>query len=251
MATQVETDLVLTPLETQDKWERLIHYAIDKGSGADQIAKLYEVMAMARREDARLAYLASMAEFKRNIPEILKTKKVTIATRDGNSMAYSHPELDKASLLVGESLAAVGITHAWRPSEGANGRIIMTCVFTHNASGHTEDVATLGGPPDTSGGKNNVQAIGSTSSYLQRYTLLAGAGIVPKGMDNDGATPTEGMSEDAITDYCIQMRDSAHFEELKGVFGECYTKAKALQDKEAQSRLIKVYEEKKRELRNG
>ena len=41
-------------------------------------------------------------------------------------------------------------------------------------------------PLDTSGGKNNIQAMGSAVSYLERYTLLAITGLSTKEMDDDG-----------------------------------------------------------------
>ena len=42
--------------------------------------------------------------------------------------------------------------------------------------------------PDDSGGKNAIQSIGSTVSYLQRYTILALAGLATREMDDDGST---------------------------------------------------------------
>jgi hypothetical protein len=44
----------------------------------------------------------------------------------------------------------------------------------------------MSGEPDTSGGKNNIQAKGSTMTYLQRYTLNLALGICTED-DNDGA----------------------------------------------------------------
>jgi ERF superfamily len=172
---------------------------------------------------------------------------VSFPTKGGDVTEYWHAEADKASEIIGDELRKEGIIHTWRPSEGANGRCIMTCVFRHS-SGHVEDMATIGGPPESSGTKNSLQAIGSTITYLQRYSLLAAAGIVPKGMDNDGMTTAEGMPEDAITDYRIAMQDAADFPLLKPIFAECYKKARDLGDKEAAKRLQKVYEERKKEL---
>lgn len=250
------TDLVKQDA-TPDKWERLMQLAIERGGSAEQFSMLVDSMLKARREDARLQYHAAMKIFKENLPIVFKTKKVSYPNKDGSKTEYTHAELDKASDIIGDELMKVGIDHSWRASEGANGRIVMTCVFHHRASGHEEDVCTIGGPPDNSGSKSNVQAIGSTAYYLERYTLLGGSGIVAKGIDNDGATPTEGMPEAAITDYCIQMQDCTVIgpKDEKGtlqfVFAECYDKAKKIQDKEAMARLTKAYETRKKELRNG
>lgn len=239
----------ITVAEPQDKWERLLQLAVERNAGAEQFAMLVDAITKARREDARLQFEAALGRFKNHLPAVFKTKKVMYANKDGSKTEYSHAELEQASEIVADELRKEGLIHSWRPSEGPNGRTLVTCVFRHPASGHVEDMATLGAPPDTSGGKNNVQAIGSSTYYLQRYTLLAACGIVAKGIDNDGRTPTEGMPEDAITDYCIAMQDAAEIGALQAVFKECYQKATKMADKDARSRFIKVYEERKRALR--
>jgi hypothetical protein len=50
-------------------------------------------------------------------------------------------------------------------------RISVTCILSHNEDGHSEET-TLSGPADASGSKNAIQAIGSTLTYLQRYSLV-------------------------------------------------------------------------------
>ena len=54
----------------------------------------------------------------------------------------------------------------------------MTCQITHEL-GHSESVE-MTAPPDDSGGKNTIQSIASTKTYLERYTLLA-ATLTPVG----------------------------------------------------------------------
>jgi hypothetical protein len=241
-----EQPQALAVQEPMDKWERLLQLAVERNAGAEQFAMLVDAITKARREDARLQFETSLNRFKEHLPEVFKTKKVSFPTKDGGETSYWHAEADKASEIIGAALLKEGIIHTWRPSEGANGRCIMTCVF--RAHGHVEDMATIGGPPESSGTKNNLQAIGSTLSYLQRYSLFAASGIVPKGADNDGRTTAEGMSEDAITDYCILLQDSADFEQLKKNFAEGYQKARGCGDGPAAKRIQKVYEEKKKTL---
>ena len=251
----MQEELVLTPPEPIDKWERLIELAVREKAGAEQFAMLVDAITKARREDARLQFEAALGRFKEHLPQVFKTKKVVFPNRDGGQTTYSHPELEQASEIVAEELAKEGLTHSWKSSEGENGRVVMTCVFRHPASGHVEEMATLGGPPDTSGGKNSVQAIGSTTSYLQRYTLLQSAGVVPKGIDDDGRS-AEGMGENAITDYCVQMQDASKIgpQDEKGtlqfIFAECYAKANKMNDKLARDRFVKCYNTRKKELRS-
>ena len=207
---------------------------------AEKLKVLLEVKMKWDAEESRRQFDEAFEHFKRTAPEILKTKKVV-----AGQMEYTHAELDKITPIITDALAAVGITHHWRTvPDPTTKAVTVTCVL--KGFGHTEEAATIAAAPDTSGSKNSVQAIGSTVTYLQRYTLLSACGLAAKGTDNDGKT--EGMDSNAIADYCIQMKDSAHMEELKKAFGEAYSKAKRLGDKTSMQEFVKVYEARKREL---
>lgn len=245
MATQLEIDGIPAPkAELTTTPARLIELAIEKGSDVDQLAKLLDLQLRWEANEAKRKFDHALQAFRSNPPEINRTKKVTIATKSGDGMSYTHAELDKANKIITDALLAVGLSHHWKSGD-IGGRTTVTLVL--RGFGHTEEMGTLSGPPDTSGGKNNIQAIGSTTRYLQRYVLFASLGIVEEGMDDDGKT--EGMPENSITDYCIAMQDTADFAELKPIFAECWSKAKTANDHNAQDRFRKVYEEKKRSFR--
>jgi hypothetical protein len=82
-------------------------------------------------------------------------------------------------------LSKNGLTHSWDTQQDANGLVTVTCHVEH-AAGHSKSV-TLRAMPDSSGAKNSVQAIGSTITYLARYTFLAALGIAQADLDDDGA----------------------------------------------------------------
>lgn len=63
-------------------------------------------------------------------------------------------------------------------------RIEVTGVLSHR-EGHFEETM-LSLPMDTTGSKNNVQAIGSSISYAKRYTAGALLNITSRGEDDDG-----------------------------------------------------------------
>jgi hypothetical protein len=225
---------------------------VKAGANADAIEKLWQVQKEWEANEGRKRFENAFATFKAAAPTIIKTKQVEFANKGGDVTRYSHAELHKITEIIGDSLRAVGIIHQWKTSD-ANGRTTVTCVL--KGFGHTEEAATLSGPSDTSGGKNNIQAIGSTVTYLQRYTLLSACGLAAQGTDNDGKS--EGMSEDAITDYCIQMQDCRTWADdgkqkgLKSIFAECWEKAKKAEDPEAKKRFEKVYNECKKNIAGG
>ena len=85
---------------------------------------------------------------------------------------------------VGPELAKVGLSYRWKTEQMDGGVIQVTCIVRH-ALGHSEETM-LRGSPDMTGNKNNLQAVGSTVSYLSRYTLVAALGLATSDMDDDG-----------------------------------------------------------------
>lgn len=150
-------------------------------------AQLERMMAMQRQweaDEARKAFVADMAAFKKNPPEILKDKHVQFQTAKGTT-AYEHATIGEVCDKIISAAAEHGFSHRWVPSRGDNGQLIVTCVITHRL-GHSEETR-LEGPRDDSGGKNAIQAIVSTNTYLQRHSLLMAFGFATKDQpDDDG-----------------------------------------------------------------
>jgi len=69
------------------------------------------------------------------------------------------------------------------PGEG--GSILIRGRLKHLPGGHYED-SFVPAPPDTTGGKSGVQAVGSTNSFLRRYVVCNIFNIVVVGDDDDG-----------------------------------------------------------------
>ena len=60
-------------------------------------------------------------------------------------------------------------------------KIKCTCIVTHSM-GHSENTTMTAGK-DTTGNKNDIQSIGSTRTYLQRYTLIGALGLSTADQD--------------------------------------------------------------------
>ena len=77
-----------------------------------------------------------------------------------------------------------------------NEPVSVTCIIAHR-DGHSEE-NTLSAGRDDSGKKNSIQSIGSTITYLQRYTLKSALGLAASA-DDDGRS-SEDENADLITD---------------------------------------------------
>lgn len=171
----------------------MLQVALDQGADLAKLEQLMQLQERWEANEARKAYVAAMAEFKRNPPEIVKRKHVSFQTSKGTT-EYHHATLADVCEAAIRGLAQVGISHRW-DVEQKDGQITVHCVLTH-AQGHSERT-TLTGRADDSGGKNAIQAIASAVTYLQRYTLLAATGLATRDMNDDDG---RGASIDTITE---------------------------------------------------
>lgn len=177
----------------------LLQMAVQQGADLQKLEKLMELQERWEKNEARKAYVAAMNEFKANPPEISKNKHVKFETQKGTT-EYDHATLHHVVNVITESLSKYGLSHRWTTEQVDGGTIRVTCVITH-VQGHSEST-TLQASADQSGGKNNIQALGSTVTYLQRYTLLAATGMAAKDSDDDGSgsEPLETISEQQAAD---------------------------------------------------
>ena len=169
----------LAPISTPTTPMAMIAQAVANGAPVETMERLLAMQERWEANEARKAYVEAMSRFKASDLSIHKNKPVS-----AGQAKFSHATLDNVCDVLVPSLAAVGISHNWHTEQADGGQIRVSCILTHVA-GHSERT-TLQASPDTSGSKNAVQAIGSTVTYLQRYTLLAATGCATTDQDNDG-----------------------------------------------------------------
>jgi ERF superfamily. len=159
----------------------LISEAVKGNANLEQLEKLLSLQERWEAGEARKAYHQAMSDFKANPPKIEKDKKVGYKTTAGGNVGYSHASLANVTEKINKELSKYGLSASWKTQQ--NGTISVTCKITH-VRGHSEET-TLSAQADTSGSKNSIQAIGSTITYLERYTLLALTGLATFDMDDD------------------------------------------------------------------
>ncbi|WP_167761441.1 ERF family protein [Duganella callida] len=163
----------------------LVAHAAARGASMEELRTFIELQERLEANQARKAYVAAMAEFKRNPPQIVKDKLVSFDGRDGSNTSYMHATLGSVCGAIVEGLGRQGFSHRWDTEQPPSGMVSVTCTITHSM-GHSE-VTRMQAPPDASGKKNAIQQIASTITYLQRYTLLAACGLATnEQMDDDG-----------------------------------------------------------------
>ena len=175
------------------------------------VEKLERMMAMYERLKAKEAELA-LQRGEGPDPEklagikIVKNRSVLHEIEKGRPQKGTYEafkyapleEIDKhlRPLLVEEDM---DLSFSDEPREG--GDILIRGRLKHLPGGHYED-SFMPAPPDTTGGKSNVQAVGSTNSFLRRYVACNIFNIVVAEDDDDG---TGGTIDEAQTKTILDL----------------------------------------------
>lgn len=160
----------------------LLQLAVQQGADLDKLQQLMHMKREWEADEARKAYNAAFAAFKGEHVRIVKNRNVT----DGPLKGKKYAELFAIVNAVTPALSAHGLSASWSVVEDAKDWIKVRCTVKHNA-GHFEFVE-FGGPPDTGGAKNPIQARASCVTYLERLTLKAILGLSEQdeSEDDDG-----------------------------------------------------------------
>lgn len=137
---------------------------------------------------AKTAYNKAIAAAKAEIAET-----PIIKNRQGHNGRYA--DLSAIAKVIDPILARHGLTYHF-DTDATETMVFVTCVIAHD-DGH-ERRNKLSAPHDKTGNKNPVQGVGSTTTYLERYTLNAALGLSAAD-DDDGRASGNGNHE-AITD---------------------------------------------------
>ena len=177
-----------------------------KESGLE-VSDMKEMLALQKEYEAHEAkklYNIALAAFKAE--DILIQKDSTVAYGEGDKFTtYNHATLGNIVGIAVPFLSKHGLSHRWSMEQLDGGMIRVTFHLTHQA-GHSESTSLQSGA-DQSGGKNNIQAIASTVTYLERYTFLGGTGLATVDQDNDGANAPPTDYERISVDQVIMLGD--------------------------------------------
>lgn len=167
---------------------RLITLAVEQNADIDKLEKLLALQVRYEANEAKKAFDMAMSAFKGECPAIKKNHTVDFNSQKGRT-TYKHATLDNVCGTINPVLGKYGLSYTWDTKQ-EGGIVSVTCHIAH-ACGHTTSGVTLSSGLDNSGNKNSIQSIGSTVTYLQRYTLLAALGLSTESDDDDGQDSSE------------------------------------------------------------
>jgi hypothetical protein len=210
METQIE--IRKSPLEATQE-------LLKSGLKIEDLKEILTLQKDYEAHEARKAFYRALAEFKAVTIEILKDKKVGYQAK-GQFVGYSHATLANIVETVTPELSKCQLAVTWRVEQKE--RIAVYTKLAHSL-GHFEEFP-LFAEADATGSKNNIQAIGSTITYLQRYGFLAITGLAAKDQkeDDGAAAGTEYIDDQQaikIMEYLEALKTKIDKKKLFDKFG--------------------------------
>lgn len=185
----------------------LIDKAIEKDIDVDKFAKLVDIVKMLENEKAKRDFYEALSNFQGEVPPIKKLSKVDMGY---GKPKYNYAEFGEIVTTIQEPLKKHGLSYFFEIGnepivvKGEKGEdiiveyISVTCTVAHK--GGYEKITTMSVQKDVGAGKSNVQAVGSTITYLKRYTLLALLGIGTADPDDDAQSTLNIDKKQKIND---------------------------------------------------
>ena len=176
--------------------------ARDPNVDIEKMERLMQMQERVMERSAKAAYAQALAEMQPELPVI--QKRGGIRDRSGNVQSR-YALWEDINDAIKPVLAKHGFAISFRVGR-EEGAITVTGVLSHR-DGHSEET-TIALPVDTSGSKNAVQAVGSSTSYGKRYTAQALLNLTSRdGGERDDDGRAAGAPEPISQAQLDELRD--------------------------------------------
>jgi hypothetical protein len=170
--------------------------ALDARADVEKLDRMMGIYERLKAKEAELAFNAAKGRILRKLVgiKIAKNRSALYETENGKTQngtyhTFKYAPLEEIDKHLRPLLAEENMDLSYSDEPRESGGIRIRGRLKHLPSGHYED-SFMSAPLDTTGGKSDVQAAGSTNSFLRRYIACNIFNIVVVGDDDDGAMGT-------------------------------------------------------------
>lgn len=159
----------------------------DPSVDIDKMERLFALQERIMERDAKMAFVEAKRAMRPELPIITQKGHIVIRDKnDPNKIIQDTPfaKFEDINEAVMPIVTRHGFDLAFKNGLAPDGKVRVTTILSHTA-GHAEDTY-FDLPHDSSGSKNAVQAIGSSTSYAKRYGVIAILNLTIMGEDDDG-----------------------------------------------------------------
>lgn len=190
--------------------------ASDPNVDIDKLERLLAAQERVQANQAKAEYTAAKLAMRPELPEITMKGKITIKKEGRIIQETPFARFEDIHEAVIPILTDHSFDLSFRNSMAPDGKVRVTTVLTH-IGGHSEETY-FDLPHDSSGSKNAVQAIGSSTSYAKRYGTLSILNIRVCGEDDNADTAvTPKMEANQRINNPIPHEKKKRAEPLKGI----------------------------------
>jgi hypothetical protein len=170
--------------------------AMNPNVDIDKMERLLQMQERIMERNARSAYAADLARMQPHLPVISEKGKIVVRDKVTKEVIQStgYALWEDINEAIKPVLADHGFALSFRTGLAADGKITVTGILSHR-EGHQEET-TMVLPHDSTGSKNAVQAVGSSTSYGKRYTASALLNITSRGEDDDAELAARKPAEE-------------------------------------------------------
>ena len=181
---EAQADAVL-PVAVQNGggFAALYQRAVEKGD-VDTLTRLMDLEERYIRRQAELHFNAAKGRILKELGGIKIVKNRPVSYK-ANEVAFKYAALEDIDKVLAPLVIREEMDLSYSDETQPDGKIMIRGRLKHLPGGHYED-SFMTAPVDNSGGKNPVQGVGSTNSFLRRYVACNIFNIVIVGDDDDG-----------------------------------------------------------------
>jgi hypothetical protein len=171
------------------KEDRLLEKVLDSGN-IEVLEKYLALRKSERMDQSRIMFEEHFARMRAELPNISKTKDVSIRERK----AYSYAPIERIQSICDPIIFRHGFTYSWREEAIPEGKRVWLDIFGY---GHTrsnyfdspriDPITSRDGNAVT----NVIQAAGVMSTYGKRYSFVSGFGLIIEDEDTDANIPED------------------------------------------------------------
>ena len=198
MSTQAVAKSEQTAVEATDFLAALERLAVNPNVDPAKIGQFLDMKFRVMAHEAKVAYARALSEMQPEMPVIEKRGRINIS-KDKDAKGQPYALWDDINEAIKPVLQTHGFSLSFRTGVSTDGKITVTGILSHKEGHQEETTITL--PHDSTGSKNPVQAVGSSTSYGKRYTAGALLNLTFKGEDDDGEKGgSKGLTEEQVQD---------------------------------------------------
>jgi len=171
------------------------------------IAKMSSLLDMQERimgKQAEMDFNAALSRVSAKLADVKIVRSQGVSYKAGE--AFKFAPYEKIDAAIRPILTEEGFSLSFNSEAREGGGAIITGTLSH-AGGHSRK-ASLPLALDNSGGKNNIQGMGSTISYGKRYTATMLLNIVTVGEDDDGAGDFDIITTEQAVEIALLLNET-------------------------------------------